>query len=395
MKIAIYSGEIPSTSFIENLIKGVSEKPEFTVLLFGKKKARVKYQSNVRLHCFPKSFVGTVFSLMLNVIKLIVSRPLALRSLVKDSFFKSTGFKYSLNKFVQRLIVVNNIPDIFHVQWIKEGDSWLFLQQFGVKVMASFRGAHINYSPIADEALAVRYKKSFPAYDAFHSVSTALANEAKKYGADTKKVFRIPGAVSRKLITEQKQYKVYDADSVLNILSVGRQHWKKGYHYAIDACRILKDRGIKFKYLIVGGKPNEELLFQINDLGLENEVEFVEKVSHDQIPLFYEKADLFLLPSVEEGIANVVLEAMAQEVPVVSTNCGGMAEVLKNGENGLLVPVRDPESIANAVTQIAKNQVELSVIVKAAKETIIESHLLSGQINAFEKMYNEVLLLQK
>ncbi|WP_010663975.1 glycosyltransferase family 4 protein [Marinilabilia salmonicolor] len=395
MRIAIYTGEIPSTSFIENLIKGISEKPGFTVLIFGKKKAQVKYHSNVGVHYFPKSFLGTVFSLMLNASKLLVLRPFAVLGLVRDSFDRKKGFKYSLNRLVQRLIVVNYLPDVFHIQWIKEGDQWLFLQHFGVKVMASFRGTHVNCSPVADEALAMKYRKTFPVYDGFHSVSFALASEAEKYGVDIEKVFRIPSAVSRTLITEKKELKVYDSDSVLNILSIGRQNWIKGYHYALDACRILKDRGIKFKYLIVGGKPNEELLFQINDLDLKNEVEFVEKVAHDQIPGFYQKADLFLLPSVEEGIANVVLEAMAQEVPVVSTNCGGMAEVIKDGENGLLVPVRDPEAIANAVIQVVNNQVDLSAIVEAAKETIIKSHLLSGQINAFEKMYNEVLLIQK
>jgi glycosyltransferase involved in cell wall biosynthesis len=295
MKIAIYSSEIPSTSFIENLIKGISENPEITVLLFGKNKGDVKYNSNVQVHYFPESFVAIILSVIVNGFKILVHRPSNFKFLVKDSFVRNMGIRSYLHRLGRRLIVVNNLPDIFHIQWIKEGDKWLFLQNFGVKVVASFRGAHVNYSPIADEALAVKYRKTFPLYDAFHSVSFALAKEAQKYGADIEKVFRIPGAVSKKLVAEKEGFKVPDSGSELIILSIGRQHWKKGYHYAIDACRILKDKGIKFRFIIVGGKPNEELLFQVNDLDLKDEVEFVEKVPHE-LPFFITKLMFFCCP---------------------------------------------------------------------------------------------------
>jgi glycosyltransferase involved in cell wall biosynthesis len=86
---------------------------------------------------------------------------------------------------------------------------------------------------------------------------------------------------------------------------------------------------------------------------------------------------------------------MALDVPVVSTECGGMGEVIKNGENGLLVPVRNPEAIADAIIKVLHKQVDSLAIIKAAKRTIIENHLLSRQIDAFEKMYHNVLLLQK
>ncbi|RCW36720.1 glycosyltransferase family 4 protein [Marinilabilia salmonicolor] len=391
MKIAIYSGEIPSTSFIENLIKGISEKPGINIVLYGKKKGDVKYNSNIEVHYFPSSFPGTVFQIIRNCILLGLSNPGALRKLFRISSFAGGSVRACLNRLVQRLVVVRNLPDIFHIQWVKEADGWLFLkEEFGVKLIASFRGAHINYSPVADESLAKRYRQSFPRFDAFHSVSSALIGEAQKYGAAPEKVYRITGAVDKGLIVNPQSEKWETTDAVLNILSVGRHHWKKGYHFALDACCLLKKRGVRFKYLIVGGAPGEELLFQQHDLDLKDEVEFLGKIPHDKISGIYEQADVFLLPSVEEGIANVVLEAMALGVPVVSTNCGGMSEVIRSGENGWLVPVRSPEAIAEALSMVVENKALLPEVVKSAQRTIADHFLLSGQIDAFGKMYSEV-----
>lgn len=391
MKIAIYSGEIPSTSFIENLIKGISEKPGINIVLYGKKKGDVKYNSNIEVHYFPSSFPGTVFQVIRNSILLGFSNPGALRKLFKISSYSGGSIRAYLNRLVQRLVVVRNLPDIFHIQWVKEADGWLFLKkEFGVKLIASFRGAHINYSPVADESLAKRYRQSFPQFDAFHSVSSAMSREAQQYEADPGKIYRITGAVDKGLIATRQLKKSDSSNAVLNILSIGRQHWVKGYHYALDACCLLKKRGVRFKYLIVGGAPGEELLFQQHDLDLKDEVEFLGKISHDKIAGIYEQADVFLLPSVKEGIANVVLEAMAIGVPVVSTDCGGMAEVIRSGENGWLVPVRSAEAIAEVLSMLVENKTLVSGVVKAAQKTIEDHFLLSTQIDAFEKMYSEV-----
>ena len=66
------------------------------------------------------------------------------------------------------------------------------------------------------------------------------------------------------------------------------------------------------------------------------------------------EADALLLPSVEEGIANVVLEAMAIGLPVVSSNCGGMSEVIVDGDNGLLVATRDPAHLADCIDELIR-----------------------------------------
>jgi colanic acid/amylovoran biosynthesis glycosyltransferase len=113
------------------------------------------------------------------------------------------------------------------------------------------------------------------------------------------------------------------------------------------AMQKLKNEGINFSWKIVGDGPlKEELLYHIHALQLQDCVELVGKKNRDEILDLYNNVDVFLLSSVYEGIANVCLEAMSMELPVVSTKSGGMEEVIIHGENGFLCEVYDVDSMA-------------------------------------------------
>ena len=102
-----------------------------------------------------------------------------------------------LNWWGKVLPVINHLPDIFHIQWAKALPNWFFLKDlFGVKIVLSLRGAHINYSPLANEYLAIQYRELFPCIDHFHAVSKVIAKEAVKYGAVVQKTDVIHSAVN-------------------------------------------------------------------------------------------------------------------------------------------------------------------------------------------------------
>ena len=103
---------------------------------------------------------------------------------------------------------------------------------------------------------------------------------------------------------------------------------EKGYNYSILSANLLKKSGVDFTYEIVS-KESEENNYLINLLDLKNHVKFIGTLENVDVLKKMESSDLLLLPSVEEGIANVVLEAMAIGLLVISTNCGGMSEVVK------------------------------------------------------------------
>ena len=128
-------------------------------------------------------------------------------------------------------------------------------------------------------------------------------------------------------------------------------------------------------------------------MGLIECVSFInDELSHDEVLKKISECDLFLLPSLEEGISNAVLEAMALGIPVISTDCGGMGEVIRNSENGFLVPVRDSESMAKAIQNfIDLDEMEKNNMIFNARETIIHNHLLSYQVDQFKSFYSKIV----
>ena len=105
-----------------------------------------------------------------------------------------------------------------------------------------------------------------------------------------------------------------------------------------------------------------------------------------------QNADFLLLPSLEEGIANVVLEAMALGTLVVSTNCGGMNEVITDGKNGFLVPIRNAKAISQKIKMIDKlTESEKRIIIRRARNTIEMQHDFESMISEMKHLYDDVL----
>ncbi|MEZ4944364.1 MAG: glycosyltransferase family 4 protein [Cyclobacteriaceae bacterium] len=284
-------------------------------------------------------------------------------------------------KMLFRLIkILRFAPDVIHIQWpIHANYLTKFIQSKVIKFIISLRGSQINVKPYTDVSVNKLYQQIFP-FCYFHSVSENLKIKSLAWHANKEKVKVIYSPVSHLFLDAFVQNKQKRSSS-LRILSIGRFHWVKGYNYAIEAIKILKAKNVECNYTIVAdNEVPAELLYQIKDAGLTNTVSIRGGVLHDKIPLLLRDYDVFLLPSVEEGIANVVIEAMAQGLPVISTNCGGINELIANGQNGWLVPVRDPHAMAQAIEEFSwlpvatvdeiRNEAHLAVKKKFSTENI-------------------------
>ena len=146
------------------------------------------------------------------------------------------------------------------------------------------------------------------------------------------------------------------------ILSVGRLTEKKGFPYLIAACRRLKEQGYDFACHIVGEGPlRQELETLIAQLGLEDTITLCGAMPHEDVIEKYKKAMIFVLPCIlskdgdRDGIPNVLLEAMAMQVPVVSTRHSGIPELVQDRVNGLLVPPGDEEALTIALAELLDN----------------------------------------
>ena len=143
------------------------------------------------------------------------------------------------------------------------------------------------------------------------------------------------------------------------ILGLGRLEDVKGFHHLVEACAILKSKGVPFHCRIVGdGDERERLKALIQRLGVEKEVEMFGAVRQEDILPHYHEAAIFAMPCVgsedgrHDGIPNVFVEAMATALPVVSTNFSAIPELIDDGVDGFLVRPGCPEELADCLERL-------------------------------------------
>ena len=390
MKIGIYAGTIPPPVFINNLVNGLADKND-TVMVYGKASERnYKFSSTAIVQRkIPVTKLGIILYSIYALSKLIIMQPQLYLTIVKMLRRNSTNWIQFLKRSCRVLPPFFDNLDIFHIQWAKTLVQYPeFIEKLKCPVVLSLRGAHINYSPLSDKVLAQKYMKYFPMVAGFHAVSNAIAKEVEKYAADPGKINVIHPAVKRKLINHEQTKKTIESEKII-IISVGRCHWKKGYTFALDAMALLKKNDVQFYYTIIaGGKDYENIHYQIHDLGLHGFVTFINGLSHEEVIEKLSISDLFILPSIGEGISNAVIEAMALGIPVISTDCGGMTEVINNGENGFIVPVRESRIMAKIIIEFygMTNEKKMKII-NNAQQTIINNYLLEKQIEKMKRFY--------
>jgi colanic acid/amylovoran biosynthesis glycosyltransferase len=139
----------------------------------------------------------------------------------------------------------------------------------------------------------------------------------------------------------------------MRILDVGRLVPEKGGPVLVEAVRILLDSGIDVEVRFVGAGPlQNDFERMIADRGLTDRVRLIGPVGQDDMLEQYHWADVFCLPSFQEGLPVVLMEAMATEVPVVTTQIAGIGELVTDGVNGRLLPAGRADLIADAIADL-------------------------------------------
>lgn len=221
------------------------------------------------------------------------------------------------------------------------------------RIAVSCRGAAEQITPLHDPARRRQLAEVFDAASLIHCVSDDMRRTVEAYGAPPARILVNRPAVPVAEFAPLRRPTRSDGGPV-RVLSIGRLHWKKGFDDALRAIAGVRDRGVDVDYRIAGeGPEREKLRFMVHELDLGDIVELLGQCDQQRVKELLTWADVLLLPSLSEGIANVALEAMAAGVPVVSTRCGGMAEVIEDGQTGLLVDVGDTDAMADRIEKIA------------------------------------------
>ncbi|MCB1085439.1 MAG: glycosyltransferase [Verrucomicrobiae bacterium] len=134
------------------------------------------------------------------------------------------------------------------------------------------------------------------------------------------------------------------------VLCVGRLVAAKGQHLLLEASARLLDRGLLHHLTLVGTGPDEQALRdRAKRLGIEEWVTFTGGLPPEEVKARFSEADLFVLPSFAEGIPVVLMEAMAMEIPVITTPVAGIPELVEHGRSGALVPPASAEALIGAI----------------------------------------------
>jgi len=168
--------------------------------------------------------------------------------------------------------------------------------------------------------------------------------------------------------------------------------WYKGHRYLADASAEIIRRHPESRFVIVGDGKKEIKDDVVERFQKNHAFERVVMPGfYKNMPAFYKGCDIIVQPSLLEGCCNVILEAFSHSVPVVATDVGGIPDMVEDHKTGILVPLKDPKSIAHGVFELLENKKLRDEIVQNAREKFLREFTVDRMIEKTERLYYKAL----
>jgi len=182
----------------------------------------------------------------------------------------------------------------------------------------------------------------------------------------------------------------------LQLVSIGRLIEKKGFPYLVEACDVLRGKDLKFRCLIIGDGPEHGRLEDlIQQYRLSDVVQLTGSLPQTELATILAKSSIFVFPAIRDrsgdsdNLPTVLVEAIASALPVVATDLAGIPEIVHQNENGFLVPEKNPDQLADAISRIAAD-VQLSSRFRGASRRIAEEKFaLSRTVGRLRALFAE------
>lgn len=250
---------------------------------------------------------------------------------------------------------------------------WWLKKTMGLPYIVSLQGGDVP--GFMGEELALYHRISGPIISGVwreaHTVianSRGLADLARQHTPDTP-IGMIPAGADLDAVVPPTHPTL---EGPLRLLFVGRLVNQKGLDVLFKALATMKDH-TDWSLTIAGEGPlKDELALASYSLGINDRVVFRGWLERDHIPAVYEQADVFVLPSRDEGMPNAMLEAMAAGLPVIGSRVAGLEEVILDGETGLLVPPEDADALAQALRTLIEDRDRTFELSQAARKRVVE-----------------------
>jgi len=174
------------------------------------------------------------------------------------------------------------------------------------------------------------------------------------------------------------------------VLNVGRLTEQKAQCNIVNAAQQVKKKNTKVKFFIVGeGGLREKLRQQISILALDDTVKLLG--FRDDIPALLQIADLFILPSLDEGMPMALLEAVASRVPVISTAVGDITKLIISNVSGIVVDVNDVRGLGDEILKLAIDKQKQSELADQAWQRLREFYSSGVMYGQYDEIYRGVL----
>ncbi|MEK7121056.1 MAG: glycosyltransferase [Patescibacteria group bacterium] len=231
----------------------------------------------------------------------------------------------------------------------------------------------------------------------FSNITITIASfdfeKTKKMPFVKKKVVYIPNGIgeiifldrdtARENLTSISSYKFGEQTEVGTVAELTKN---KGLKYLVETAERARDLPVHF-FIIGDGEDKEKLENMIRERGLQNKITLSGKI--DEARKYLKAFDIFLLPSVKEGLPYVLLEAGLAKLPVIATSVGGIPEVIEDMKTGILVRKKDPHEIETAIRYVLENKENADVFKTALKEKVANNFNLDNMAEETFKLYNK------
>ncbi|MFW6123726.1 MAG: glycosyltransferase family 4 protein [Acidobacteriota bacterium] len=290
-------------------------------------------------------------------------------------------------------VLRKNKFDIIHTHGGVAGfyGRWAARKLVRLAVVHTLHGIHyLNYKNVFIKYVYVFLEKIFSRFtDAVIFVSRADKKKGRKFKlAPTEKMKLIENGIDFQWLESQSmnQNKEHKMRKGPVIGTVARLHRQKNIPLLIKAGAKMRERCSGLKILVVGDGPLQKKLKRLNKkLGTTDMIHFLGE--RKDIPSLISGMDVFVLPSLWEGLPYVLLEAASFKKPVVGTDVDGIREMIKNEKTGILVSPKNPKELAEAVLRLLKNREEAEKMGEDFYRSMREKYSLSSMVHKAEELY--------
>lgn len=195
----------------------------------------------------------------------------------------------------------------------------------------------------------------------------------------------------------QPRPRFWQAGQPVRLINVSSLQPYKGQSYLVEACAILKNRGIPFECRIVGGGEERERLQRlIQQHNLGEQVKLLGPQPQEEVARLLEQADCYVQPSIitpsgkMEGIPVALMEALASQLPVVATSISGIPELVQEGKTGVLVPPGDPEALAAGIETVYADPEGAARMAASGRQLVLQEFNLETNVHRLGALIGQV-----